>query len=1008
MTAVAQSFGARGKTLFASNTNRYEIIDFSHQTGGTSLKTNKDGAIKPNSVLLNSSGTIPLHFSMIGNDCFLNHERIENPVFFQRFVRWANASSTGHLYFDADGHYFVGLINTAATGEKLVMGTLPPSIYKCERREFDATKQTCGNLLPYDANFDFSMYIDTTKTPYAMVYKMGNVVLQNAQLDRNKDNQVQLNWMDFGTGINIQIKFDWDGANFDGTLSYKGVSYCYRGHNTAFQPSKVAVGSYILNVQDPSHNSYHYAKICNGEILFNDFASHGNNSSVPKLFSKVNVVNQRSAVSCVKGYPSNVLKWKDENGPFSGGKLFFNQNGSNAEGYVEMKDANNQKRKVKITGSRFTEYKIAGLNDPQLSVEALININPNIDGKDVVSAEAEKMFMKGVHYFMDDDLRTKFIGPKEDLNTLYPGIVSVMEKNKEFYQKFSIPYLSYILANSASLKDYDSVKRLDKIKIQDYMSGELSREKGYQQQAAALYSFLYPIKQPQIQPYVSNAAHWADETLKYLTNSNYINMIAGRILFMHDFTFEDVNHFVKVLNLLDATSDKSSKLLSTYNKAGILAMLGKQNVDIADKDITASYAQWLNEFVEKFRASPDPQVVQTVNSILAIRAALGSYIEVAKNIVLSLHQPGYVSMETAASKLEELLTKSTGERLKGVVTPTICSFLVIGLGIFNLQKAFKGWAYLTDKERFACVVDAIGVAEGILKVVFDVTKAIKPGWFTTAMNNMAVSSEVKPLVDGEKAVTQIGREVNAAGEVEEASSLGRLFGKFLGTALKALGVIVSIGMLILSVCDIVEGFKTHNTTQIVFGFLNAAVAFLGVVVGVLEIMGVATSFCAGLGVVLVVVGIILAIVSMFIPQSQPPNPVDVFVDNQASNGGWTKQDTDHLSVDYTIRDDKYIISANKVYKVIMHNTLLQIVSTAGVVKAINTDPITVKYKTPCQMKFQLNGTVQILDDSEDQVTLWTTTVPDNKAFELPYTLRIENDGVLHVVDNKNHDLWRFQ
>ncbi|KAI3318810.1 hypothetical protein HD806DRAFT_511051 [Xylariaceae sp. AK1471] len=128
---------------------------------------------------------------------------------------------------------------------------------------------------------------------------------------------------------------------------------------------------------------------------------------------------------------------------------------------------------------------------------------PNAVGgfKDIVSESAQQDFYDIILYYMDDDLRKLFISATPvTLSDEVKAIADDDQKNKEFYQKLQVPYLTMLLGRSK----VDQGKHCNTIRAQKMLKEIPSNDPTYKRHSTKLYELHFLRKFPTVSVYLED------------------------------------------------------------------------------------------------------------------------------------------------------------------------------------------------------------------------------------------------------------------------------------------------------------------------------------------------------------------------------------------------------------------------------------------------------------------------------------------------------------------------
>lgn len=540
----------------------------------------------------------------------------------------------------------------------------------------------------------------------------------------------------------------------------------------------------------------------------------------------------------------------------------------------------------------------------ELSVTELQAISP-----EGVQGKSFEMLVQNMKWAMKDDWRTSFFSEtKPDLNQ---SRIDLIKKNLDFYtDKFAPAYLGWGFANMAGPgAPQNPLDAAGKKKLHYYMSVGLAQEKGYNAQSQGLFLQAFIASSPRLQEYIKDGGeNWAHKLYDAITTVPMINQVVNQVKAAGN--MERANRYAELLTALQPSGQLARQYLT---RISLTSMIGHaSNVNLDDPD---AIMEWLphaiQAFIDHYLTAPDnptKQQLALAEAAKELKQAAEAFQSVtglarAATEVLVALKPAGGAQQGLWERLSDF-DLTWGQRYPKLAKLTgVIKVLAWSGGIYGLITGFKNWDQMKPEEKTALIATTVQLgAETIAGV---------PGLLESGKTSMEDLIALRNRLAGQQA-NDLAEEAIAVGEAEvgcwdafcqgfwrmvnwirdkcaagvdafmrdpATGELTRL-GKFMRGATafaKIIGVLVT-GVLAGVVCyqfaqDLMSGAPLGQQVLDGVSSVAAAAETICLAVGVF-VESVVLTVCTA---VFAIIGLVAAIVLLFLPQPQPESPVDKFM-----------------------------------------------------------------------------------------------------------------------------------
>lgn len=565
------------------------------------------------------------------------------------------------------------------------------------------------------------------------------------------------------------------------------------------------------------------------------------------------------------------------------------------------------------------------------SVEHLFTIpSPDMDNLHELSFSKMKALML---YAIDDDTR-KWFGEKKPYvgpgSTLTQSDVDLLENKtiKTFLTDvFAKGYLTQAFSQSTEdgiKKQYDRRPGYEE-KLNFFWKGNgktcFANEKGYNIVSSALSDSAFINCVPELEAYRADRPHdWAEALYNYCIQPQTLNGLAMQN------TLDGRKRITQLCSLLHAL-DHEKCIVSGNNKITFSTSLYKKVIDHRltniNSNITINDRDEFEDFMIEF-------LKQYFTSLLEDGKWDGQIREAeAADLKKLMDEYGTENVNELVDKIEDIISNSVDFLLqcnnlpiparldalskKYPVMKKIRFGLTLGvyaIGFMLVMKTFTEWKELKTQEKVFVIASTLDLIAGVVNdfAIYKSACKVTSGnatsielkefnteigertsqlSFTDAANDVlreldtesAGISEPSIIRGGEAAAEAL---VEEGGNIEKAASKWAKAARITGPIAEGLTILALGAACVLTAIDVVNDFKTGELTKTVLDLVQTiatGVAFLAEVgAGIAGLVSEAVcSVIPIIGVVATVIGVVLAIVSMFIHKDPPPTPEEEYV-----------------------------------------------------------------------------------------------------------------------------------
>ena len=528
-----------------------------------------------------------------------------------------------------------------------------------------------------------------------------------------------------------------------------------------------------------------------------------------------------------------------------------------------------------------------------------------------------------------------------EANDLTTDEANLAEQYSDFFiNEFALSYISYSYSKTPG-DDFKKYRDLinnapdSENKLKFYLQGTdqncMSSQKGYKYSTNSIYPHLYSRNVPGLNKYINdNGAKWAKELYEYCISPNVLNGLITSNLVDPDNT--RINHLCTILDILDQSphidisntthdeknNNEENKLYSYgaalhkfvedgilfYAFENVLFPDGKENasVDYISKVVEEffkvyfdnlnkkTFTDWTEEmyaeakkeiedYAQSLNYKDASEMIQNISSISA---------DIAETL-FSLSEINAGDVITCVSKLYK----------KFPCLPKLFTTVIYSCGLITVFSGFSRWNDLSDFEKGTIISNTVLIAVSAIK---DVTVYAACKNLSKSIGNLMREEDV--IINGiesekdvfnvlygstkvENSINEMGKItaelISEFGEAEEAAEsitkfakVSRIAGKAMNIAMMAVALAVEIYETVLAFqsgeSPLVETLQIMETISIGIGLL-AEVGSLFLTSGVFAAIPV-------VGTIASIVGIVIAVILIFIPKKKPEDPLETFINNR--------------------------------------------------------------------------------------------------------------------------------
>lgn len=578
----------------------------------------------------------------------------------------------------------------------------------------------------------------------------------------------------------------------------------------------------------------------------------------------------------------------------------------------------------------------------EMSVLELYNLSQPENMGDVHAECFDKMIKMAAHaaYHSGDEV-SKYIGIAEptvgDTGEITETQAKIAEEYEEFFvDGLALSYLSYSYSKNTDEKISKPITEIEgyENKLKYYMQGKdkgcMSADYGYQKATNDLYKLVYAANVPGLSDYIADQkkSDWAKKLYEYCNTPDILNGLILTQMVSPDNS--RINHLCTMLDALDSservTLEAAGEVDSSEPQEKCFSLgsaLRKQVTDLTFK-YTFKYIKIPNkDDKEAVKAFNDTIVAflkvyfQNLNQHQFTEWTEEIYEEAMEDLVEAAKAAGRNSVQDYMNHISEIVADTTAALLElsspdmpsriveffeqhpGVSRVMCMAFYITGATALIL--GFMNWSELSDLEKAELIggTAALGVtalsdvmawrACGVFKQTYgDLTGA------NSIITANCTEADFTKMLSGSKDIdevlTKLGVDMGQVSAEEEdimaAASKWMTISRIAATAAKVATTILMAAALGIQIFETVKDFNEGQPADIkamdIIQDISCGVCFCAEAgAGIAALCGV--EVCSAIpvvGVVFAVVGIIAAIVMLFLKRKEPPAPIEVFIQNR--------------------------------------------------------------------------------------------------------------------------------
>ncbi|MBW4464905.1 MAG: hypothetical protein KME07_05630 [Pegethrix bostrychoides GSE-TBD4-15B] len=542
------------------------------------------------------------------------------------------------------------------------------------------------------------------------------------------------------------------------------------------------------------------------------------------------------------------------------------------------------------------------LQDTDLNVNTLIALLPD----DTVTSMSHTLLVENMKWSMGQDGTKKqwlsdFFGQNPPV--LDSNRINLINPDLSWYQTdFAIPYLAKGMSTSSGSNPPPiNLDDTQKAKLDYYLKTGLSQSKSYNAQSDGIYNLAYVLGQPRLQDYINNGGEkWAAQMFDVVSGKAMLDQV---MTILHtDFTMTVANNYITLLSVLDPSGNYAQQ----YQKllfGRLTLQSGLLGTTVQDEATTLNWLpDALTYLASTVSGSPTSltdtdtpaDFNQAAKNIQDAFTYFGDATSTAKAIfdALALYK-GY-SLAQQLTNAEEAFTKEY-PTLSGV--GKLFGLLAWAGGVFNTAIGFMNWNSDNDLQRAAVINKCVDLVLGLASAGIDLLNPYE-GAKVALDNALAEAERLNGVVDDiistlvpEDAFEATWRlqAVDAALELVDEEAQKFIEPAFwdnvfqnAATVVKAFSVAVTATTLVLNTIQFVRDIESGQPVQqTVLDGITAALTLGTLVIQIVD-LAIEAVVCSVLSSVFALLGVILTIIELFLPQPAAPTPPQTFQNNYAN------------------------------------------------------------------------------------------------------------------------------
>ena len=526
-----------------------------------------------------------------------------------------------------------------------------------------------------------------------------------------------------------------------------------------------------------------------------------------------------------------------------------------------------------------------------LSLPELMSIVPD----DSVSTQANNLLVENMKWAMGQNSTEKgwlemFFG--ENPPVLSPAQQQVAQKSTNWYQQtFSKSYLGWAITNYTGPNAPSTNLSSDQeLQLKYFLQTGMAKDPDFNIQQNGIYVQAFIDAKPRLQNYINDtSSNWAQQLYDAITAPAQFTLMVNRVWGAagQQGAMTPANNFATLLSALQPSSQLAKQYIQSVISGTLYNSVHQSTVNASDM------MEWLPAFLQEF-----------LNQI----ATQGNVPDSAKLAAEQLKQmlaDAGGNMTTVAQELSNFVVNANGANIlektqnaQSAFLQKFPKFAAVGqmlffaawcMGVIMIVKAFQNWKNLKPEDKAKAIVTAVALGFQALDVVPQFIGGIKEmglkGWneFQAWRNGPDPQEdmiEMNEMAGGEDWVANGVNETTPLFDAAEGTikTTGTAWESLFSVASKVVavvGVVVSAAFAVFSTIDFVNDIKSGQPiTKIVFDGIMMVTNIATTVCIVLDLVLTTTIFAMA-AAVLAIVGVIIAIIEMFVVK--PKNPLDSFM-----------------------------------------------------------------------------------------------------------------------------------
>jgi hypothetical protein len=526
-------------------------------------------------------------------------------------------------------------------------------------------------------------------------------------------------------------------------------------------------------------------------------------------------------------------------------------------------------------------------DDDPLSLTELLSLVPD----DTVATAAYSMLVENMKWAIAQSpdesawLTDFFVEAPPALTQ--PRIDLINQDLTWYQQEFAKAYLSWALNNlTGPGAPTVPLTAGQSARVEHYLRTGIALEPSYVRQMNGVYTAALLSVQPRLQDYLdAGGPAWAATLLSAITTPDQLSGAVNRVFDLSE--IDPVNNLTTLLQLLDPSGASATTYAETILTRILIDTVARTSV--TDPTFAASWLTVaLQSFAEAFGGDEDPDVAAAAAAVQAAAQQLGGYGAVAAELAASMAAGG----ESLIAQAEAGAAAFAAAHADLAATSNVVLLVTWAGGLANVSSAFSG-AVITPEQQAKMIATAVKLAVKAVKAGISLlqSKLTLDDWnaFTDWFSGgdaLAGSQDVLTQAGGSQwarsGTTSIAELFDAEnGAVDAEGTLWTSICRSATAVVSAIGLAAAAVSAVLATIQFVNDLESGQpVSKDAMDGILAATSAAGVVCTVLDltmslaVFGLAASVLAG-------VGVIVFIVSLFMPAPATPDPVDQFMSGVA-------------------------------------------------------------------------------------------------------------------------------